>query len=387
MPVLSRLPLGLRILTHNPSRLLLSVAGVVLAAVLMFSQTGFRNAMYDSQTELIRHLDGELMIVSKVKYLIVASEPFPSRRIEQARGCPGVAAVFPLFIETERAVWRNARNGTTHPIRALGVNPDEGVFDFREYLRQAQDLKRPDTVLFDAGSRNYYGQPRAGTRTELSHHRIEVVGTFRLGTDFVTDGTIILSDENYRRFFPDPASPGRLSHVQVGIIQLKNGADVRAVQQQLRNRLPSDVVVLTKQELVDLEQHYWSSSTAIGYIFPLGMAVGLVIGVLICFQILYSNVANYLPQFATLKAIGFSDRYLVGVVLQQGVFLALLGFGPAVGLAWVVFRVVAGLTGLLMFLNVARIVSVLLLTVVMCVVAAVAALRDVLTADPAEVFR
>jgi putative ABC transport system permease protein len=381
------MPLGLRILVHSLGRLVLSVAGVVLAAVLMFSQTGFRNAMYDSQTELIRRLDGELMIVSKVKYLMVASEPFPRRRVEQAKACPGVAAVYPLYVETERAVWRNDKDGTTRPVRALGVNPDDHVFEFPEFGAHAEDLKRPDTVLFDAGSRNYYGRPTAGTRTELTHHRVEVVGTFRLGTDFVSDGSVILSDDNYLHYFPDPASPGHLSHVQVGVVRLQGGADARAVQNELRRLLPDDVVVLTKQELVDLEQSYWANSTAIGYIFPLGMAVGLIIGVLICFQILYSNVASYLPQFATLKAMGFTDRYLVGVVLQQGVFLALLGFGPAVGLAWVLFQVVAGLTGLLMFLTPWRIALVLVMTVAMCVAAAVAALKDVLTADPAEVFR
>jgi putative ABC transport system permease protein len=387
MPALPRLPLALRILLHNPRRLAVSVAGVTLAAVLMFSQTGFRNAMYDSQTEMIRHLDGELMIVNRLKYLMFASEPFPARRVRQARACPGVRAAYPLYLETERAVWRNARDGSTRPIRVLGVNPDDPVLDFPEVAAHAEELKRPDTVLFDEGSRDYYGRPRAGTRTELSRRQVEVVGTFRLGTDFLADGSVIMSDENFRRFFPDPSSEGRLTRVQVGVVRLEAGADAEGVRRELVRALPEDVSVLTRQELVDLETRYWDKSTAIGYIFPLGMAVGLVIGVLICFQILFSNVSSYLPQFATLKAMGFTDGYLVGVVLQQGLFLAVLGFIPAVGAALALFWVVSGLTGLLMFLTPLRAATVLALTVAMCMVAGVAAVRDVLTADPAEVFR
>jgi putative ABC transport system permease protein len=162
---------------------------------------------------------------------------------------------------------------------------------------------------------------------------------------------------------------------------------VRAVQEELRRRLPRDVLVLTKAELIDLEKYYWANNTAIGLIFPLGMMVGLFIGVLICFQILFSNVASYLPQFATLKAMGFSDRFLIGVVLQQALFLAVLGFVPAAGLAWLLFRLIGGATGLLMYLNVWRLAFVLFLTVAMCMVAGVVAVRDVLRADPAEVFR
>jgi putative ABC transport system permease protein len=387
LAALSRLPLGLRILMHNPRRLAVSIAGVVLAAALMFSQTGFRDAMYDSQTELIRRLDGDLMIVNKLKYLMYSPEPFPSSRIEQARACPGVAAVYPLYVETERAAWHNPQDGTSRPVRVLGINPDEPVFNFPEVRAHAADLKRPDTVLFDEGSRDYYGRPRAGTRTELSRRRVEVVGTFRLGTDFLADGNLIMADHNFLRYFPDPASPGHLSRVEIGVVRVASGAGVKAVREELRRRLPEDVLVLTKDGLMDLEKNYWATSTAIGYIFPLGMMVGLFIGVLICFQVLYSNVSGYLPQFATLKAMGFSNRFLVGVVLQQGLFLALLGFVPAAGLAWLLFRAVAGATGLLMFLNFWRMAFVLLLTVGMCMVAGVAAVRDVLKADPAEVFK
>jgi putative ABC transport system permease protein len=151
--------------------------------------------------------------------------------------------------------------------------------------------------------------------------------------------------------------------------------------------LPDDVDVLTKQELLDRESRYWQDNTAIGFIFSLGMVVGFIVGIIICYQILYTNVNNYLPQFATLKAIGYTDGHLVGVVLQQAVFLAVLGFIPALAVSQLLFSVVAGLTGLLMFLTPLRIGSIFVLTVAMCVVSGAMAVRRILTADPAEVFR
>jgi putative ABC transport system permease protein len=220
----------------------------------------------------------------------------------------------------------------------------------REY---AEALKKPDTVLFDEKSRDYYGAPRAGTETELSGRAVKVVGNFRLGTDFFTDGNLIMSDRNFLKFFPDrTAEAPHLGKVAVGVVRLAPEADLRTVQQALRQALPDDVVVLSKSELVEQEVRYWRDNTAIGYIFTLGMAVGFAVGIIICYQILYTNVISYLPQFATLKAMGYTDRFLVGVVLQQGLFLAILGFIPAVGAAQVFLAV-----------------------------------RRVLTADPAEVFK
>jgi putative ABC transport system permease protein len=117
------------------------------------------------------------------------------------------------------------------------------------------------------------------------------------------------------------------------------------------------------------------------------MAVGFLVGIIICYQILYTIVGNYLPQFATLKAMGYSDRYLMGVVMQQGISLALLGFLPAIGLAQFLFEVVGRQTGLLMYLTPLRIAFILVLTVSMCVVSGTIAVRRILTADPAEVFK
>jgi putative ABC transport system permease protein len=383
-----RIPLSLQILTHTPGRLAVSLAGILLAVVLMFSQAGFRNAMFDSQAELIRRLHGDLFLLNKVKHLMYAPEPFASRRLYQARAVPGVGAVAPLYIESAASVWKNPVDHSARPLRVLAFNLQDSVFDFPEVAAYTDVLQMPDTLLFDESARDYYGKPRAGTRTELAQRAVTVVGTFRLGTDFFTDGNVIMSDRNFEKFFPDRSSLSpHLDRVEIGVGRLAPGADLATVQQALREALPDDVVVLTKRELVDQETRYWRDNTAIGYIFSLGMAVGFAVGIIICYQILYTNVNNYLPQFATLKAMGVTDWYLVGVVLQQAVFLAVLGFLPALLAAQVLFWIVSSLTGLLMFLTPFRVALILAVTVAMCLISGTIAMRRCLTADPAEVFR
>jgi len=382
------IPLSLKLLIHTPGRLFVSLTGIMLAVVLMFSQTGFRNAMFDSQAYIIEQLDGELFIVSKARHIIYDPDSFASRRIYQAKAVSGVREVHPLYIEGAASIWRNPVNRTLRPIRVLAFDPHHAMFQFPEVPACADRLSMPDTVMFDTKSRDHYGNPQAGTTTELAGREVTVVGTFSLGTDFFTDGNVIMSDRNFEKFFPDRHSPKpHLDKVAIGLVELNPGASLAAVQRALRAELPEDVNIFTKRELANQETEYWEDNTAIGKIFLLGMVVAVTVGVIICYQILYTNVNNYLPQFATLKAIGFNELYLVGVVLQQALFLSVLGFLPALLAAEVLFRIVSGLTGLLMFLTSFRIARVLVLTVAMCLVSGLIAVRRILTADPAEVFK
>jgi len=388
MARLLTVPLALKILIDTPGRLAVSLGGIILAVLLMFSQTGFRYAMFDSQAEIIHQLDGDLFILNKLKHIIYDPEPFASRRIYQALAVPGVRAVHPLYMEGADSVWRNPLTRKLRRIRVLAFNPTDSVFRFPELAACADALRRPDTVLFDTKSRDYYGNPQAGTRTELAGREVTVVGTFRLGTDFMTDGNLIMSDRNFEKFFPDRSfRRPHLDKVAIGLVKLDPDANPTEVQQALRAALPADVKILTKPELVAQETEYWKDNTAIGQIFLVGMVVAIAVGTIICYQILYTNVSNYLPQFATMKAIGFSDFYLVRVVLEQAVFLSVLGFIPALLAANVLCWIVSYLTGLLMYLNVPRAGFVLGVTVAMCLVSGCIAIRRILTADPAEVFK
>jgi putative ABC transport system permease protein len=381
-----RVPLAWLSLIHDKRRLLASIAGITGAVVLMFMQFGFLNALRDGQVELIRRLDADLVIVSRLKYTLAMNAPFPRRRLFQARAVDGVRSVRPLWLEMTSSVWKNPGDARSQPIRVLGFDPELPVFRDPEVQQARAALTLPETALFDVKSRGY-GAVTVGTRSELAGQAVRVVGVFRLGPDFTAEGNVIVSDRNFARYFPSRAAAGgELESVELGVVGLEPGAAASAVQRSLRQALPDDVTVLTPDELTRMELAFWEDSVPIGAVFGLGAVMGFLIGVIICYQILFADVTDHLPQMATLKAIGYANGYLVRVVVQQALVLSALAFTPGVLLTLVLYRWLAGATGLPMVLTLDRVGLVLALTGAMTVLAALFAVRKAVAADPAEVF-
>ena len=305
MPRLRGARLAWRNLTHDPRRLLTSVAAIAFAVFLMFTEVGFLNGLYDSQVELVNQLNADIIITNKLKHTITYNEPFPRRRLYQAKALAEVTAAYPLYIEYELPWWKNPEVRNRRPIRVLAFNPEHPVFLHADIAVHAAALRRPDTALIDAKSKPYFGKLQAGVATELSGKQIRVVGTFRLGTDFVNEGNVIMSDRNFLKYFSTKRErDARLGKVEIGLVRLVPGADSSAVVTALRRVLPNDVAIYTKRGYVVHELRYWRKNTPIGVVFGLGAAMGFVIGVIICYQILYTDVVDHLPQFATLKALG-----------------------------------------------------------------------------------
>src|SRR5215471_4820128 len=384
---MSRVPIVWRNFTHSPRRLATSVAGIAFAVLLMFTEVGFLHGLYDSQVELVNHLNADLIITNRLKHTMVQLKPFARRRLYQATTIPGVKAAYPLYIHLERPVWKSPTNRKLYPIRVLAFRPEDPVFVNPTIVAHAAALQMPDTVLMDAQSKSYFGDRHAGVVTELSGKAIRVVDTFRLGTDFVNGGTLIMSDRNFLKFVASGHERDTLlGKVEIGVVHVVPGIEPATVAAALRQALPDDVAVYTRAEYLAHELRYWQEHTAIGPIYVLGAAMGFVIGVIICYQILYTDVVDHLPQFATMKAIGYHNRFLVGVVFQQALGLACLGFAPGLVLSSVFYSLLAHGTGLLMRLTVPRVSLIFILTVVMCIFAGSLAARKVFAADPAEVF-
>jgi putative ABC transport system permease protein len=222
---------------------------------------------------------------------------------------------------------------------------------------------------------------------ELSGKRIRLIGTFTLGTDFANEGNLLMTARNFARYFPLRArGADPLSVVDLGIIQVEPGADPREVERRLSAMLPGDVQVFTKQGFREKELAFWRSSTPIGYIFFVGAVLGFVVGVIICYQIIYASISSHMPEFATLKAMGYRDRYFVGLVAAESVYLSVLGFVPGLLVSWALYALLAQQTGLLMLLTWERAAGVYALTLAMCVTSGCLAMRKVLAADPAELF-
>ena len=385
-------PLAWCNLTHNPRRLAASLAGITFAVVLMFMEYGFWNALMDGTAELVRAIDADgndLIMVSASKHTLVAKAQFTARRLEQARMFAAVEAACPIAIEARASIWRNPEDGSARKIRVLAFDPARPTFRFPALdSATVEALKRPDTALIDEKSRPAYGRRAAGVEAVLARRPIRIVGTFRLGTDFVTDGNLLMTDRNFLRYFPDRRLPRPdLRSVDLGLLKVAPGADLPALRAALARDLPGDVATYTRAELAAREQAFWKSHTPVGTVFGMGMAMGFVVGVVICYQVLHGDIRSQLPEYATLKAMGYGTGFFVGVVLREALILSALAFAPGLLLSLALYEGLARWTGLLMALTPARAGLILALTVGMCALSAAIAVRKVLGADPVELFK
>jgi putative ABC transport system permease protein len=387
-----RVPLAWRNLTHDRRRLAVAICGIGFAVVLMFMQTGFKNALFDSTVKVLDDLNADLVLIAKARYALPANQAFNISRILQARACEGVRAAYPLYIERSRAVWKQP-GGRGYPIRVLACDPADPVLLIPEIRLHADALREQGTVLIDAKNKSCYGPPDSHEPWDRWHdvtlaaRAIHLVGTFRLGTDFANDANLFMSSANFAKFFAS-RSPGGdpLELVDLGVVQVEDGADPQEVKRRLADRLPKDVEVYTKAEIIERERNFWNKSTPVGYIFLLGTVIGFVVGVIICYQIIQSDVADHMGEFATLKAMGYRNRYFVGFVLLESVFLSIFSFLPGLLVSYGLYEALAYSTGLLMMMTVPRAAQVFFLTLAMCVVSGCLAMRKVTAADPAELF-
>ena len=373
-------------LGKEKGRLIVALAGVAFAVVLVSMQLAFREAMYQSAVRYHQRLRYDLVMLSPKTPVIAFPKSFSRRRLYQALGAEGVASVTPVYIQ--QGFWRNPWRFGSRNILVVGFDPSRDAIEIDEVRRNVNALKSPDVVLFDAASRPEYGpvesafRDRGSVWAEVNDRRIQVVGLFWLGTSFGINGSLITSDVNFLRLFPDRAA----GLIELGLIQLEPGVDPGAVQRSLEAALERDVQILTRRAYVEREVDYWGSTTPIGFVFGFGAVMGLVVGAAIVYQILFADVSDHVAEYATLKAIGYTNRDLSGLVLHEAAFLAVLGFVPGIFIASGLGRFASESTRLPLELTPSRVALTLLLTFTMCGLSGLMALRKVRSCDPAEVF-
>lgn len=381
-----KIPLAWLQLTREKTRLAVALAGIAFADILMFMQLGFRDALYYSNVRLHSSLQGDIVLLNRQSNAVLAMKGFSQRRLYKALELPSVQSVHPIYLDY--SVWKNPDTGKTRSILVFGINPETNIFNLPGVQENLDKVKVADTVLFDRSSRQEYGpiakyfEQGKTVTAEVRRRQVKVVGLFTLGASFGADGNLITSDVNFLRLFPIR----RQGLIDIGLIKLKPGANATTVAQELRNYLPQDINVLTKQEFIDFERNYWATSTAIGFIFTLGTIMGFIVGTVIVYQILYTEVTDHLSEYATLKAIGYTHRYLLGVILQEALILALIGYVPGWAFTMFMYKTARDATLLPVFMSFERAITVLILTFIMCVVSGTIAVKKLNSADPADIF-
>ena len=390
-------PIAWRNLTHNKRKLLIAISGVAFAVTLMFQQTGFENALFDSTVEAVKQTECDVVIYNKARFALSSELRFRKEYLNRAAGVKGVAAASPLYIDNTIALF-HAKGQKPRPIRVLGCDLNDEVFKSQEINEQLSTLKKSETALIDRLSKpefgfRFQGNDIEGTRVgELLDKPIELTGTFQMGRDFAHEGNLIMSDRNFAHYFRyrglDRQATGMnpLSVVDLGLIRAKSSVSPDELKKRIKRALPDGVVVTTKEEFIQREIAFWSASTPIGIIFKIGAAMGFVVGIIICYQILATDIADHIGELATLKAMGYTDNYFRSLVISESLILSVLGFIPGLLFSLIIFEINAQVTGLIMLMTLPRAALILGLTIVMCLISGFIAMRKLLLSDPASLF-
>ncbi|MEL6384221.1 MAG: ABC transporter permease DevC [Cyanobacteria bacterium J06626_18] len=381
-----RTPLGLLQLKHDPMRLLTAIAGITFADVLIFMQLGFADALYTTNTQYPRSLEADIVLVSTQATNFGRLRSFPRGRLFQAQDVPGVASADALYIGS--VDWRNPQTRRKTSMMIVGQNPDRPAFNLPDVNQQLETIRLPDHVLFDQASRGNYQemitQFNAGetVTTEIGLHTVTLAGLFTVGASFADDGALITSDQNFLRLFPRREA----GTASLGLIRVDPERDVDQVRAAIAERLPDDVYVFTHQGYIDFELNEIQSESPIGFVFGLGTSMGFIVGVVIVYQVLSTDVNSHMAEYATFKAMGYRNTYLLGVIFEEALILSLLGFVPGMLISLGAYQLTAAATALPLSMPISRMITVLLLTFVMCGGSGAIATRRLQAADPADIF-
>lgn len=379
-------PLALRNLLANKRRLIRSSAGIGFAVLLMLVQLGFERGFFEAALATVTALDGDLFIMNASKYRFGSRDPFPSRDLIPARAVAGVAGVTPLYGAWQDFFWQPPGSDQPYLVQAFGFDPAHPPFLLPDIEAESARLAAPATVLVDRDARRFLGMEEAQGQATINGHSVQIVGSFALGPDFISDGTAMMSAATFAAVATGGRVPASEMPVEFGVVKLRKGADAARVQQALTAALPAGLRIMTKPQLVDFERKFQSDLSSAGPIFWLGTLVGFVVGMLISYQIVYTDLSDQLPQYATLKGMGYETRYLVRLVLTQASLSAVAGWLPAWLFGLLVYWVIGRVALLPMQMTWQITLISLGLTLAMCLLSAALAIRRVVAADPAEVF-
>jgi putative ABC transport system permease protein len=381
-----RTPLGWLQLKRHKGRFIVALAGTAFADILMFMQLGFQSALFDSNTRLNRNILADIVLISSQAKNTQNISTFPRSRLFDASDVPGVKAAEPMYIGM--VSWRNPQTRKKVQVQAIGFNPEIPALNIPEANAQLDKIQLPDSFLFDKKARGdykqLYAQVEAGKEvsTEIEKRTITVNGLFSFGASFAADGILLSSEDNFLRLFPRQ----QVGSVNVGLIYVQPGSDPVQVATALKAHLQNDVKVLTRAEFAQFEENVLKTESPIAFIFGFGVAMGFFIGVIIVYQILSTDVNSHLKEYATFKAMGYDNSYLLGVVFEEAIIIAVVGFIPGCIIPLGLYQLAASATNLPIYMPIARAVFVFVLTLIICALSGAIATQKLQSADPADMF-
>jgi putative ABC transport system permease protein len=391
---LRRTPVAWLQLSYQKARLLVAILGVAFSIILIFTQLGLRAMLFEGVTLLPENLNGDLYLMSAYSENIRDSF-FPSIYLYQADAIEGIADVKPLYVSSGQWIdpkllessSQEKANIKSSSMQIIAFNPNKSVFKIPEINQQLNLLAVPGGILYDRLAKSESGNipqlfaSRGSVSSILDNRRVTVMGLFSLGSTFYYDGVAVMSDWNYGQI----QGADKLKEVSIGVVDLEPGVNPQAVIERLKQNLNRDLKVLTQEELAQAEQDEvatWSE----GKVLNFGAMIGFIVGIIIVYQVIYTDVSEHLPEYATLKAMGYKDRDLSLVVLQESLILAMMGFIPGYLASYGIYYLMTNFVELPVSMNTGIALKVFVLNLIMCTISGAIAIRKLRTADPADIF-
>lgn len=381
-----RMPIGWMQLSHSKAKLAAAVAGVAFANVLVFVQLGILGALNGSSIAPYALFNADIMISSEDTNTLTDGSNLSRQRMFQALGVAGVANATPIYIATLE--WQREGGGSSN-LQTFGIDPDAADFLIGDTAEKLDLLRLPDALLIDKDTRGATeGQfdnisPSNPLDFELNGTAVRAVDLIKVGGGFTADGTLFASDQTFLSLFPKRIA-GAPNHVLLKVI---NGISPDVVVERLRKVLPADsVIVRTMEDAASADLRYQTTERPTGVIFGFGVIIGILVGIVIVYQVLATDVSDHLKEYATFKAMGYDQGFFLGIVFEEALVLAVFGFIPGVIVSTLLYLGLASATGLPVEMDIGRAISVFFGTLIACSISGAIATRRLAGADPADLF-
>lgn len=371
------LGLGVLFALSNPLRLSAAIAGIAVAVLVMFVELGLLQSILQSQSRLASLVRGDLMVMSAARSSLHDWARLDRLRLAQLAAVSGVAQVIPVY--ESGMLLRNPPERAAHRITAfafpagtlpLAIGDEQGI---------SRMLKIPGTVLFDRRSRPLYGDIQPGHTVLLNAKSYVVRGLVAIGPDIVSDGAVVMSEGSW--LADDPGAQPIM-----GVLRLVPGAELASVRRALAAAMPADTTVMTPAEAARRERDFTLKSAPIGLIFGIGLLAGLLIGVVICYQILFNEIIDNAKEYATLRAMGFADSTIARMIFELALVLVAGGFVAGLAAGLLTDHLLAMKTGLGAALGFQSALLVAAPTAAIAVLASLLATRHLAAVEPAALY-
>jgi len=383
--IFGRMPIGWLQLTHKRGRFFAALSGVAFANVLVFVQLGIMNSMGTATLRPYEFLSVDIMISAHDANALAEGSNVARQWMLQALADPDVIAGTGLLIGN--VPWNRGDNSIT--FTTFGIDPGQPAFLAPEIARDAALLQVPDVAILDRLARGLTHDEAATIRpqTPLSFEALgrtlTALDTFSGGGGFGGDGFMFVSDQTFLSLFPSRSSAAP-DHI---LLRLRPGADVAATVARLRDLISDPTLrIRSYADAAQEDLRYQQTQRPTGVIFGFGVLIGVLVGLVIVYQVLSADVADHLREYATFKAMGYGPRFFLGIVVEEALILGVLGFVPGllVGTAILVFM--GTVTALPLAMTASMAIMVFVGTVVFSVLSGAVATRRLAAADPADLF-